>query len=252
MTLISYSRRRLRAVVSCKGSQLALAGGALLAIPAGSQLWRRDLSERSALRPRWLSEAIPSLSCDSKGGGKESSRTARENRSDGLWHEAHAQNWFSYPADQVLDVISDVQMWETFVPWCSKSILLDRLADGRQHFEVHFGISVWPASFVGDVVVYELTREAGRVTLRSVNDTDLKFADHLEYVFHARQDPSGCTEVNVTLLVHARKSFFLELWRAMESSLVDVAAAVLSQRMSQLYPDEGPTCVGVEIAQTSA
>jgi ribosome-associated toxin RatA of RatAB toxin-antitoxin module len=149
---------------------------------------------------------------------------------DDLWHEAYLQVRDPHRAVQVLDLVSDVEGWHGLFPFCTRSSVLCDLGDGRKRCQVHFGMKFGPM-MVGDVVEYEVQQNEESLHLLSVNCDKLRYVDHLEYTFTARDTDEGGSDVAVTLKVHARKRMYLTIWQGLERQIVDNMIAAVHKRL---------------------
>lgn len=211
----------MQSFCSPQGRLLIGAGAAqLVAMKASRSIWCESVAPNNA-KSQMLLHGV-------RGGYLMSSSEPKS--SDELWHEAHLQVRDPHRAVQVISLISDVDRWHGLFPFCTHSSTLCDLGDGRKRCKVHFGLKVGPM-VIGDVVEYDVKQSEETLHLLSVNSDKLRYVDHLEYTFTARDTEEGGSDVAVTMKVHARKRMYLTVWQGLEAQIVENMMAAVKRRL---------------------
>lgn len=231
---------------------MILGAGVLLAGSLSQRLYVWSYRETRS-RPLWFFGRLPDFAvhgCKAAHCLGPSWHQPAEFKKDGLSHEVRTSFQFPQSAAEVLDVLKDVGSWTNFMPYCSQSTLVKELGNGRQLFQVNFGLSLG-SFFFGDTVIYEVSQpERGLLVLRSTNNEALAYADHIAYTLALRDTPAG-SEVTVHLSFHARKYMYLRTWKRIERPLIDMIAQRLETRAASLNADRGGSMVLPEVLNSS-
>mmetsp|Transcript_2294 Transcript_2294/g.3617 ORF Transcript_2294/g.3617 Transcript_2294/m.3617 type:complete len:200 (+) Transcript_2294:127-726(+) len=108
--------------------------------------------------------------------------TIRSNSSTGRRH--YERKLFDHPVDVLFDVVSDVDRYQEFVPWCQNSRVLTKI-DNKMTAELVVGFNVFSESYVSNIEV----KEPSLITAVSA-DTLLFQHLHTEWKFVPANNPS--------------------------------------------------------------
>lgn len=139
----------------------------------------------------------------------------------------HERKLIRYPASLLYEVVSDVEHYYEFVPWCQKSKILQK-SDSNLSAELTVGFKYLTEQYVSQVQL-----QPPKVVTAQSNQTNLFEFLRTEWKFTPAQDPN-CTWVSFQVDFKFRSALYNELSEFFMSEVVHNMVKAFEERCKYL------------------